>query len=45
MEDKIIIKLKDERLSVKVKKMRQAGINITQLFCDWLKDYKIPNKP
>lgn len=44
MEDKIVIKLKDKTILFKIKKIRQAGINITELICGWIRDYEIPNK-
>ncbi len=41
MEEKIIIKLKDKELIEKVKLIRKAKINITELICGWILEYEI----
>ena len=44
MEERIIIKLKDEKKKKKLKLIRKSNINLTKLICEWLMNYEIKEK-
>ncbi len=41
MEEKIIIKLQNRELVNKIKQIRKAKIDITELICSWILEYEI----
>ncbi len=41
MEEKVIIKIHDEKIKEKLKLIRKSNINITDLICSWILEYTI----